>query len=417
MKWRNLIFLLLIIPVVLYGATKGYLWYSINSAITDVQNRVSKFATLDYEGIRTPVMGPVGVDGITYKPLGFDESIEIGSVLVHWNEAHELVDLVKAFYKKTFPEQIRISVNHVNIPLGGDIAEWWDSEQPVMEKPVGLPASMWGCGTGSFKSNDYRSMGYEFLTANLRFEYSLKGKSKMFSFYSKLENQDMMKLYIDGSTPSSEVSLSLSTIFNSPPKLGNLTVTFEDDSFNKRKMKYCSQLAGTSENQYFEDHINRVVSDLSKSGLHPSEELIDAYRSYLTGTSKLTVTLNPYEPMDSTVLARINPEDLVEWLGLEVTAGETPVKEILAPANLEVVAEEQQKSNQQKEETFNSTPIEQLRDHLGKLARVKTKDARFHYAYLEKAGAEELILTQHLVGGSATFVINVIDIEDVSVLY
>lgn len=418
MKWRNLTFLILIIPVILYGATKGYLWYSINSAVTDIQSKVSEFATLNYEGIRTPVLGPIGVDGITYKPLGFDESIKIGSVLIHWNEAHELIDLIKASYKKTLPEQLKVSINQVNIPLGGDIAGWWDSEQQLaINTPMSLPASMWGCGAGAFKSADYRSMGYDSLSANLRFEYSLKGKSKAFSFYGKVENQEMMKFHIDGSTPSNEVALSTNTIFNSLPRLGNLSITFEDDSFNTRKIKYCAQQAGQPEKQYLDDHLKHVVSDLNKSGLHPSTELIDAYRSYLTGSSKLTLSINPYEPMDSTVLARVDPENLVEWLGLEVVAGETPIKDILAPPQLETVVEEQQKATQQKEETFNSTPIAKLREHLGKLARVKTKDARFHYAYLEKAGTEELTLTQHLAGGSATFVINITDIEDVSVLY
>lgn len=418
MKWRNLIFLILVIPVVLYGATKGFLWYSINSAVTSVQNRVSEFATLDYEGIRTPVLGPIGVDGITFKPLGFDESIKVGSVLVHWDETHELLDLLTAFYKKTLPEQLQISVNSVEIPVGGDITGWWDNEkQPAANSPVGLPASLWGCGTGPFKSVDYGGMGYKSLTSNLRFDYSLNEKLKVFSFYGKLENQNMMKFVIDGSTPSNEVSLSVASIFSAMPRLGNVSITFEDDTFNARKIQYCSKLAEKSEEQYLNDHIEHLVSDYHNTGLYPSTELIDAYRGYLTGDSKLTVNINPYEPMNSEVLARVDPENLVEWLGLEIVAGETPVKEILAPLEAEIVAGEQQKADQPREETFNSTPIEQLPEHLGKLTRVKTKDARFHYAYLEKAGTEELILTQHLVGGSATFVINVTDIEDVSVLY
>ena len=418
MKWRNLTFLLVIIPVVLYGAAKGFLWYSINSAVTNVQNRVADFATLDYEGIRTPVLGPIGVDGITYKPLGFDQSIKVGSVLLHWNEPQQLIDLVKAFYKETLPEQLKISVNHVNIPFGGDFAEWWDGQQQsTLDLSTVVPASLWGCGGGAFKAADYSGMGYEFLTANLRFEYSLNSRSKIYSFYGKLDNQNMMKFYLDGSTPASEVSASLESLLNSPPRLGNLSITFEDNSFNARKIEYCSKLANMSDEQYLNDHIDRVVEDFSQSGLYPSMELIDTYRGYLTAESKLTFIVNPYEPVNSEVLARVDTENLVEWLGLEVVSGETPVKEILAPKQLESVAEEQQKSNLPKEETFNSTPIAQLPEHVGKLARVKTKDDKFHYAYLEKAGTDKLTLTQHLVGGSATFVINVTDIKDVSVLY
>lgn len=419
MKWRNLIFLILIIPVVLYGAAKGFLWYSVNSAVTNVQTRVSEFATLDYEGIRTPVLGPIGVDGITYKPLGFDQSIQVGSVLVHWNEAHELLDLITAFYKEALPKQLRISVNHINIPLGGDIADWWDSKRGSSTNSSALlPAGLWGCGAGALKSADYRGMGYESLTANLRFEYGLNRKTKTFSFYGKLDNQEMGKLYLDGSAPAGGVLLSVDALLNSPPRLSNLSITFEDDSFNARKIEYCSKLVKTTQQQYLQDHVARVAMEFSKSGVHPSAEIIDAYRSFLTGNSKLTLVVNPYEPIDPEVLAKVDPENLVEWLGLEVVLGETPIKEILAPKQLETAtAEEEQKTGAAREETFNPTPIERLAEHVGKLTRVKTKDAKFHYAYLEEAGTEKLTLTQHLAGGSATFVINVTDIEDVSVLY
>ena len=418
MKWRNLILTVLLVPVVLYGALKGYLWYSINSTISQIQSHVGGFATLDYEEIRSPVLGPIGVTGITYTPHGFNEPVSVGSVLVHWNKPQELLDLVEAFYKNTLPKQLKVSINQIKAPLSGDVATWLDANRQVnLNPPLQLPASLWGCGSGSFNSADLRDMGYDFLRVDLRFEYSLNNKSKDFSFYATMRNREMMTLYLEGSAPSSGVSLSLSTIFGTMPRLSNVSITYEDDSYVTRKVAYCSNKSNESEQKYIESHIERVIADLSKSQFFPSKELIDAYREHLTEPSKFTITLNPYEPMGSNVFTQLDQGNFVQWLGLEVMANEKPIKELVAPETLKIAAKDQSEEPVQKEETFNSTPIFKLPEHIGQLARIRTKEGKFHYAYLEKAGADQLTLTQHLVGGSATFVINVRDIDDVSVLY
>ena len=260
-------------------------------------------------------------------------------------------------------------------------------------------------------------MGYDFLRVDLRFEYSLDNRSKDFSFYATMRNQEMMNLYLEGSAPSSGVSLSLNTLFNNMPRLSNVSVTYEDDSYVTRKIAYCSKNSNKPEKQYIESHIEQVIADLSKTGFYPSEELIDAYRGHLTEPSKFTITLNPYEPMDSTAFGQVDQKNFVQWLGLEVMTNEKPIKELVAPEAPKIAAKEQAKEPVRREESFNSTPIYKLPEYIGQLTRVRTKEGKFHYAYLEKAGTDQLTLTQHLVGGSATFVINVRDIDDVSVLY
>ena len=418
MKWRNLVLIVLLVPVLLYGATRGYLWYSISSTVDQIQSRVGGFATLDYDEIRSPILGPIGVTGVTYTPHGFNEQVTIGSVFVHWNEPRELLDLVQAFHKNTLPKQLRVSINQVKVPLSGDIAGWLDANRQLnLNLPFQLPASLRGCGEGSFNSVDFREMGYDFLRTNLRFEYGLNDRSKNFSFYATMRNQEMMTLYVEGSAPSGGVSLSLNTLFNNVPKLSNVSVTYEDDSYVTRKVAFCSKKSNKSEKEYIESHTEQVIADLSKAQFFPSKELIDAYQSHLIEPSKFTITLNPYEPMDSTVFTKVDQGNFVQWLGLEVMANEKPIKELVASEAPKIAAEEQARKPTQKEETFNSTPIFKLPEHIGQFARVRTKEGKFHYAYLEKAGANQLTLTQHLVGGSATFVINVTDIDDVSVLY
>ncbi len=63
------------------------------------------------------------------------------------------------------------------------------------------------------------------------------------------------------------------------------------------------------------------------------------------------------------------------------------------------------------------TSIETFSTRYVGFLRVKTDDGRAHYAYIENVGAENLVLTRHLVGGSASFELSYAEIIEVAVLY
>lgn len=418
MKWRKLVLLFVVIPLLLYGGVRGYLWYSLKSTVAQVQDAVSNSATLEYGEIQTPILGPIGVTKISYRPHGFNQTVNIGSVLIRWNEPTELLDLIQAFYKGTLPERLRLSVNRVHVPMEGDIAAWWDEQRGVdLGIPVSVPDSMFGCGAGIFSSADLRSLGYGTLFANLRFEYNYRRGSNEVTFYSSMRAQEMMTFTFEGSIPSSGISLSLRSIGSALPKLANVSISYDDESYNKRKISMCAKRSGTSEEQYVESHIQGILTDLKEYRLYPSTELIDAYRTYLVKPAKLTVNLNPYEPLEPSIFAKFDHTNFIDWLGIEIVSDETPVKELVRQGQPEVVEVEQAEAVQQHEEKFQSTPIEQLPEHVNRLARVRTKQGRTHYAYVERVDVEELVLSQHLVGGSTTFSVNLADISEVSVLY
>ena len=104
MKWRNLILTVLLVPVLLYGALRGYLWYSINSTVNHIQSRVGGFATLGYDEIRSPVLGPIGVTGITYTPHGFSEPVDDRFRLCALERASRVVGSGSSFLQKHFTQ-------------------------------------------------------------------------------------------------------------------------------------------------------------------------------------------------------------------------------------------------------------------------------------------------------------------------
>ena len=394
------------------------MWYSLKSVVDQVRAGVSETATLEYGDIKTPILGPIGVTKIRYRPHGFDQTVNIGSVMILWKEPQELLDLLQAFYQNRLPERLRLSANRISVPIQGDIAEWWDKQAGIdLDMPVTIPASMFGCGEGAFTSADLRSLGYETLFANLRFEYNFRRISNELTFYASMRAQEMMTLSLDGSIPSSGISLSLTGIGSSPPRLANVSISYDDESYNKRKLSLCTKRSGVTQDQYVNNHIKGILTDLREYRLYPSAELIDAYRAYLVKPAKLTVNLNPYEPLSPETFAKFDHTNFIDWLGIEVFADETPVKELVRLDQPEFVVAEPTEATLRQEETFQSTPIEQLPEHVNRLTRIRTKQGKTHYAYLESVNVEELILSQHLVGGSATFSVSIDDISEISVLY
>ena len=86
MRLRNIIILLLILPVLVWGGVKAFLWYSIDATFKQAQDQLSNRADISYREVRTSVLGPIGLTGITIRPKGSDDVIKVGALLATWNE-------------------------------------------------------------------------------------------------------------------------------------------------------------------------------------------------------------------------------------------------------------------------------------------------------------------------------------------
>ena len=349
-------------------------------------------------------------------PHGSSGAIKIGSVLTHWNEPLDLIDLLEAFHRNQLPKRLMLSVNRINIPLGGGLSAWWDKQgQWTSFIPVKIPNSVFGCGSGRFYAADFRNMGYESLISNLRFEYNVSAGLREFSFEAAVRNLDMTTVHIEGAVPLRRPPLSLAHLLTVRPVLANVSVELNDGSYNQRKITYCAAKAGIPANQFVEDDLQRIAADLESRNLPPSPGLTNAVRQHLLKGTKLTININPFEPVGPGTVARLNRANFVKLLGLEVISGDRVVAEITRPVKIEIVTEATQ-APKQRAESFNPVPVEKLGEHLGQLATIKTKKGVVT-GYLERVEADEVILTQSLEGGSFTFVVKLMDIRKASIFY
>ncbi len=414
---RKLLIVVFLLPVLAYGGAKGYLWYSIYSTMDDLTTSLSAFANLEYKDIRAPLTAPFGVSGITIAPHMVNETVKIGSVLVHNSSVKDLYRLLKSIHNEQIPDRLEISFNRIGMDLGGDLLSLSANDQQIHF--FGTPLEALGCGDRqAFSPNDLVAMGYDSISMDTRFSYETNRSNNNMDFFVKFGVRDATSVTLEASIPSSQMPRSKESLLFQTPELVEFSVNVEDMSFNERRNKYCANLLGSSVDQFVDRHVKAVVAYLHDREIPVSEEVVNAYRRYVTESGNITIRANPLDPVGIMSFATLNARQLVDWLGLEVNISGKNIQHFLAqPVEEPNVEDEDNATPRVPPDTYKQTPVKELSQHVNRLLKVRTRDGKLHHAYLNTIDGDTLVLTREMVGGSATFTVPIVEIDEVRVLY
>lgn len=410
-KTRNWVMVLILVPAAVYGVAKLAVWYSARDGLQTFQETMAPFASVEHARILSPVFGAFGATGIRIKPHLFEDEIVIGSALVHVDDPIEKYQLLSATMNDTIPTSFNISLNGVRIPLSGDIAAWFNNNA-VPAAATG-PASMCTTGAG-FTLGDMKKLGYEELVANVKLDYAYDRRVRGLSTYLKLEVREMFEMTLEGRIPPSDVVFAVDRM-TGVPRLSDLTLTLNDLSWSTRFNRYCAETLGISEAEYVATRVEDMRDAFMAAGFEPSSELMAGLEQFTRGAAPLTLSLNPHDPFDPTQLGMEgDPEYMIDKLGIEVRFDGKPVQNLGGVTK--VAVEEAASPPAQVDETYKPTPLSELPQHLKRSVQVFTTDGKVHEGYLDSVNARTIVLTRHLVGGSASFDVGRADVDKVLVL-
>ena len=410
MNWRKLLVVLVVLPLIAYGGAKGFLWYFVNSKAEELQRAMAPVAKMNYAKVHTPLTGPIGIGGITIRPHMIDDTIRIRSVLLYPDGPQELYSLMRDWFAERMPKRLKLGVNRITVPLDGEIVTMLESQSSGDNN---MPVNFACGGRDQFNSSDLQQMGYEDLATDIKVEYQFRRGADL-NLFTSMHTRDMMTLTVEANIPAGDVSPSLSHMQASIPSLANLSFSYQDDSYQARKRDYCASLAGIEVADYVEANVQGMAHFLGEQGFQPSEELLRSYRKFLTGTPKITINFNPYEPIDMTGLAMAGGGFSMDSLGMEVLVDQQPIT--LRGVVLEEDEPDRAEAPKIPPDTFKATTLAELPQHINRRVRIATQDGKHHSAFLESVGQNQLVLTRHLVGGSATYAIPVAQISEIFVL-
>lgn len=411
-RTRNWIIALILIPAAAYGVARLAIWYSVKDGLATVEESMAPFASLEHSNILSPVFGAFGATGIRIKPHMFQDEISIGSVLIHVDDPVEKYRFLSATMSDTIPTSLSFSLNGVQVPLDGDIAGWLNANAAAAGSASDASAA---CATGiGFTLADMKKVGYEELVVNIQADYAYDRRGRGLGTYLKLEVREVFELTLEGRVPPSDVIFAVDRM-SGMPKLSDLTLTLRDLSWAPRFNGYCAGVLGISEAQYVDRRVTDAREAFREAGFDASEELLAGLRRFAEGTARLAVSLNPREPFDPTRLDMDgDPEYMIDKLGIEVLVEGKPIRNLGAAT--EAVVADEGSEQEQVDETYQPTPLAELPQYLKSAVRVFTADGKLHEGYLDSVDAQKLVLTRHLVGGSATFDVGRDNVEQVLVL-
>lgn len=412
---RKLLILVVLLPVLAYAGIKGYLWYSIYSHMEDIRNAAAPVATIEYKDIRASLSGPFGVSSITIEPHIVADKIRIGSALVHTDGLRDLYELWKNVFDEKVPDRLKVSLNRISINLDGEMASLLASNQK--SNLFGTPLDAMACGDREFFSpTDLVAMGYDKLSIDAKIDYGVNRAKDSVDMFVKFGVRDAASLAIDVSVPRSQAPTSQRQLTLQIPQFMDFSINVEDLSFNERRNQFCAKVTGVTNTEFVDRHIEEVRAYAEDYGLSLSGELLAAYRKYMTESGNVTITANPLDPVNPIILLTMNPRQLLEWLSLDVNIAGQNVHELMTFAAVEKQPEQEDRPKIVPD-TYKPTSVAELDQHVNRLLKIRTLDGKLHHAYLSVVNQDALVLTQELVGGSATFRVPIEQIDEVRVLH
>ena len=436
---QRLVIIIVGIPLVVFGLVKGYLWYSVKEQLDKVVNQLSPIAAVKYGAIHTSLSGTVGVEDITIAPYQLQDTIRIGSIIYDAKSLGGLVKLKRLSEKATFPEEFDIAINDFKLDMNAHYLGFLDQQEANL---FGLPIDALGCGKLThFGPAELHAMGYTVVDVDIKFGFRFDLAQKYAETRVDFSADEIASGRFEQTFYFNAPSLAVAQAVFSKPGLTSMSLTYSDHSYNTRKNEYCAKLIDTSVEEFIDRHLARTEAFARGHGFIPGQELLDGYRDFLVNSGEVHVAVNPVEPFDITTLKNYNVNDLMEWLNLEVRvngkrvedlglhssfaardpAGSTPAQQAQPPGaarprpSRRVPGPPQQKTVSSEEEGYHTATVRQLPEHLGKYAKITTRDGREFAGTIQEITSTSIKIKQRMHQGSVTLPVRITEVRTIRV--
>ncbi len=437
-KLITVVVVILVVLILIAGGVWGYLWYNTKQQVDQLITMAKPFAEISYSGIDISPAGSIAVNRLRIAPNFVTDSMTIGAIRVSAKNILALLNVRRQISQGKLPEALAISFHQFELPLHGGIL----GGKPLGPSAGGPFENMGALGCGPILhlgGTEWQAMGYEQFINDIKIGYRLDLAHQLLSLQVDSETRDWAALNLEIGFALTAATTSIIELSGAlTPKLARLHFVIRDDGFNARRNNYCAAKAGKPIPDYIADHVRLVVERLRANGISPGPGLIDAYRRYLTEGGEITITATPPSPINPAEIPSYTAADAIVLLGLKVKVNQTVIADPgvewdaakvtralgvsatpqASTEEIEVVPEEPQKPAVI-QRAYHSIPVSELKQHVGKFAKLRTSTGASYKGQLE-AVAEGLLKIKISVSksrGNATLSLRTNDITAAEVLY
>ncbi len=419
--------LLLLIPLVLYGLAKGYLYFSAKQAVDDLVREAAHQADIRYTGIDTELRGAVTVNGITVQPLGYDDSIEIDAIRLSSDDPMAFIRGVDwAPGRGKPPASMAFDVRGVHVPLDSDLVADYqrasgDGGDPC-EQPMDLEASM------------LRKVGFERLDLDFDGHYRIDEARRTLDTEVYIEVHNVQSLQIAASLADLDVE-TLAQGAAPQINLGGFSVSIRVlPEFGRRLIKACAAGTELTTEQWSERYGARALNDLQAQGVVLGPGLRRAVMDFYRDWGEFRLVSSPAQPVGLLSLMFLPREQLVDALALRLTLNDELITDtsftLQAPDQGELpalfgeqAAPDPSTAPKKSAPTriivrreYQAVPVARVAGYTDHHVRIKPRGQPLREGLLKGIRAGELEIEQTLHGGKYTVYVPLALVESAEVL-
>lgn len=417
--------LIALVPVALYGAAKGLMYYKAKTAMDDIVAAASNQADIRYAGIATDIRGAVTVEGITVQPRGFGDRVDIDGVRL---ASDDPLFFIRGWDwqpgQAEPPDHLSLQVNGLRMPLDSELfAEYASAGEAAGEQ----------CANGpSINPGLLKKLGFSELMVDFGGHYRLDKTNLTMDAGWRMDLKDLQSVEL--SVEMSDVDTQ--TLSQGAPPQMNLSgfrvAVDVSPTFGRQALKACAIGTDLSIEQWSERYAEQFIGNLATQGVSLGSGLQRAVHDFYRDWGTIEIVAAPAEPVGLLSLAFLPPDRLADVLALRLFVNEQLVTDTRftwdraeAPglsALFGAVPEKQTGKPKAKprriivRREYEKVSSADLPSYVGKFVRIKPRSQPLREGLLRRIANGQAEVEQTLHGGKFTAYVPVAEIDSVEAL-
>ena len=316
---RNIIIAALLAILALAAGINGYVHHQFKTNIDNTLNSIRPIAQVKYSDLSTSLLsGEVKLTNVRIASEVLPETITLGNITIETPGFAYMLSGPDNLKKGEFPEHFGFAIDDFWLDLHGETAKWLDRLVKRMQPIYASEQKLCG-GKSLLGPSDYKEMGYTRVLSNMRLAYKFNESKKTLDvdISSSTRNMGSMqgKIQISNIRKMSSNGLLQGGI----PQLTSVDVTYKDETYTPRIVKYCAALSNMTKEEYIDAEIKQSDEHFYKVwGFAPGAGLREAYKDFMLKPEVVTLTMAPGKEFNPMMIPNLSTTEIMEALNVRL---------------------------------------------------------------------------------------------------
>ena len=305
--------LIVLVPVLLYGAVKGIMYFNAKNSIDKLVDMAAGQAEISYAGIETEVLKAVAVNGISIKPAGVDVEVTIDRIRLSSDDP--LFFILSSDWKPgegAPPDSLGFEISGLSVPVDAELMNAQMAMPGLAPQSTGQP-----CENGlQIETPLLRAMGFERMNIDADGNYRIDSTQKTLDVGMFVDVRDVQSMRFDATL--SDVDPEVLEQGGAPDlKLARMEMAVTvSPEFGRQALKACAIGTELTLDQWSERLAEQALGNFELAGLSLGSGLSGAVRSFYRDWGRLEIIAAPSEPIGMLSMMFLPPDQLIDAMSL-----------------------------------------------------------------------------------------------------